>query len=61
MDTSSVIDSLHLGLVAFLSGDVDGSYVGPAGAQDLDVIQPQYFADLSAETGLSLTQFGIYA
>ena len=61
LDTSSVIDSLHLGLVAFLSGDVDGSYVGPAGAQDLDVIQPQYFADLSAETGLSLTQFGIYA
>ena len=44
-----------------LSGDVDGSYAGAAGAPDLDVLQPTYYSDLVAShTGLSLAQFGIY-
>lgn len=52
----------HVGLVGYLSGDVDGSYAGRAGAADLDVSQSDYFTTLSAShAGLNLSQFGIYA
>jgi hypothetical protein len=51
---------VHVGLVGYLSGDVDGSFAGAAGALDLDVLQPAYFTSLSAATGLNLTQFGVY-
>jgi hypothetical protein len=50
----------HLGLVGYVRGDVNGSYAGSAGANDLDLTQPSYFQDLAAEVGLDLSQFGIY-
>lgn len=52
---------VHIGLVAYLSGDVDASFAGGAGAQDLDATQPDYFTALiAAHPGLSLSQFGVY-
>ena len=51
--------TVHVGLVGYLSGDVDGSYAGAVGALDLDVTQPHYFQDLTAATHLSLSQFGM--
>ena len=51
--------AVHVGLVGYLSGDVDGSYAGLAGALDLDVNQPSYFQNLTTATGLSLSQFGM--
>ena len=60
-DLSAAGTQLHVGLVGVLSGDVDGSYAGPASAPHLDVLQPTYYSDLVAShTGLSLAQFGIY-
>lgn len=50
----------HIGLVAHLSGDVDGSFAGAAGALDLDATQPGYFQELTSAQGLHLSQFGIY-
>ena len=53
---------VHVGLVGYLSGDVDGSFAGAAGAQDLDVTQPGYFtALLGQHPELNAAQFGIYA
>ena len=44
-----------------LSGDVGGSYAGATGALDLDITQSSYFTALvTANSGLSLTQFGVY-
>lgn len=51
---------VQVGLVGYLSGDVDGSYAGAIGALTLDASQPDYFLNLSAATGLSLSQFGVY-
>ena len=54
-------DPVHVGLVGYLSGDVDGSFAGAAGAPDLDNTQPDYFAALIlAHPELSLAQFGVY-
>ena len=51
---------VHVGLVGYLSGDVDGSYAGAAGALDLDVTQPTYIATLVAsQPGLTASQFGV--
>ena len=58
MGTTSPV---HMGLVGYLSGDVDGSYAGGASALDLDSIRSDYFQNLHTATGLSLSQFGIYA
>ena len=53
---------VHVGLVGYLSGDVDGSYAGALGAADLDTTQPDYFTALvAAHPGLSLAQFGVYS
>ncbi len=50
---------VHVRLVGYLSGDVDRSYAGPAGALDLDVTQPTYIATLVAShPGLTVAQFG---
>ena len=49
-----------MGLVGYIRGDVNGSYGGVAGAPDLDETQPEYFQNLTSETGLSLSQFGVY-
>ena len=51
---------MKVGLVGYLSGDVDGSFAGAAGALDLDVTQTAYFTNLAAASGLNLTQFGVY-
>jgi hypothetical protein len=51
---------VHVGLVGYLSGDVDGSFAGAAGALDLDALQSGYFTSLAAASGLNLTQFGVY-
>ncbi len=54
------VSPVHIGLVGYLSGDVDGSY-GGGGTQDLDVSQSDYFTALvTAHPGLSLAQFGVY-
>jgi hypothetical protein len=52
---------VHVGLVAYLSGDVDGSYTGAMGALDLDVTEPNYFVTMVANHPgvLTATQFGI--
>ena len=54
---------VHVGLAAYLSGDVDGSYSGPQGAQVLSSTPGTgYFALLlAAHPELTPTQFGIYA
>lgn len=57
---TSVGRSVQAGLVAYLSGDVDGSFMGAAGALDLDALQANYFTDLTTGQNLSLTQFGVY-
>ena len=50
---------VHVGLVGYLRGDVDGSFAGAAGAASLDV---GYFTSLVENTqGLNLAQFGVYA
>ena len=52
---------MKVGLVGYLTGDVDGSYAGATGALDLDITQSSYFTALvTANSGLSLTQFGVY-
>jgi hypothetical protein len=53
---------VHVGLVGYLSGDVDGSYVGGSWAIDLDTSQPNYFQTLvdNSNGALNLAQFGIY-
>ena len=52
---------VHVGLVGYLLGDVDGSYGGADGALDLDAAQAGYFQALvAAHPGLSLAQFGVY-
>ena len=51
--------TLHVGLVGYLTGDVDGSYAGASGAVDLDETQSNYFQSLTTATGLSLSQFGM--
>ncbi len=57
----SASSPVHVGLVGYLSGDVDGSFGGAANAQDLDNTQPGYFVALvDSHPGLSLAQFGIY-
>jgi hypothetical protein len=51
---------VHVGLVAYLSGDVDGSYAGATGASDLDITEPSYFVSLVANHpgALTASQFG---
>jgi hypothetical protein len=53
---------VHVGLVGYLTGDVDGSYAGASGAIDLDTSQPSYFQTLvdNSNSTLNLAQFGIY-
>ena len=49
----------HVGLVGYLSGDVNGSFAGVPGAQDLDLTQPGYFTQLvSLHPELTAAQFG---
>jgi hypothetical protein len=61
IDTLAATSPLHVGLVGYLSGDVDGSFAGLAGVNDLDVTQPSYFQNLTAQTGFNLLQFGVYS
>jgi hypothetical protein len=57
----STSNQAYAGLAGYLTGDVDGSYAGATGAQDLDNTQPAYFTALVAtHTELNLSQFGIY-
>ncbi|MDD5333965.1 MAG: hypothetical protein PHS32_09475 [Rhodoferax sp.] len=52
---------VHVGLVGYLSGDVDGSYAGTATAGDLDVTDPAYFTSLvGSHAELTASQFGVY-
>ena len=55
LDTASPV---HVGLVGYLSGDVDGSYAGASGAVSLDA---RYFTALiEVHSELNPSQFGIY-
>jgi hypothetical protein len=58
---SGAAAQVHVGLVGFLIGDVDGSFAGAPGSQDLDLLQPSYFINLTNDYDLQLTQFGVYA
>ena len=61
LDLTGAEATVHVGLVGYLRGDVDGSFAGASGALDLDDAQPGYFTALVAEQpALNLTQFGIY-
>ncbi len=61
LDLMAANAAVHVGLVGYLRGDVDGSFAGAAGALDLDDTQPGYFTALVAEQpALNLAQFGIY-
>ncbi len=51
----------EVNLVGVLKGDVNGSWTAPAGAKDLDELQPGYFVDLSQRIGAPLDQFGVYS
>jgi Ca2+-binding RTX toxin-like protein/methionine-rich copper-binding protein CopC len=51
----------EVNLVGVLKGDVNGSWTAPAGTQDLDDLQPGYFADLAQRIGAPLDQFGVYS
>ena len=59
--TLSGTSPVHVGLVGYLSGDVDGSFAGVSGASALST---SYFSTLvsahSDVSGLSLAQFGVY-
>lgn len=57
LDTSEAGATMHVGLVVYLRGDVDGSYSGPTGSASLPA---SYFVELANTTGLSLSQFGVY-
>jgi hypothetical protein len=59
-DVSGAAAQIHVGLVGILIGDVDGSFAGASGSQDLDLLQPAYFTDLASAHGLQLSQFGVY-
>jgi Ca2+-binding RTX toxin-like protein len=62
LDLTGDAANVHVGLVGYLRGDVDGSFAGAAGALDLDDTQPGFFEALVADNpALSLAQFGIYA
>jgi hypothetical protein len=62
VNLSGATGPVHVGLVGYLTGDVDGSFAGISGAVDLDTTQPTYFDDLVAASNnaLNLAQFGIY-
>ncbi|MBV5344315.1 MAG: LEPR-XLL domain-containing protein, partial [Rhodoferax sp.] len=47
LDLSAAGASVSVGLVGYLSGDVNGSYRGAPGALDLDTARPGYFAQLA--------------
>jgi hypothetical protein len=51
----------EVNLVGVLKGDVNGSWTAPAGAQDLDMLEPGYFADLAQRIGAPMDQFGVYS
>ena len=56
--TLSGTSPVHVGLVGYLSGDVDGSFAGAGGATALTT---SYFSGLvSSNTDLNLAQFGVY-
>ena len=59
----SASSPVKVGLVGYLTGDVDGSYAGATGALDLDITQASYFTALldgNQGLGLSSAQFGVY-
>ena len=57
--TAFLEDSKEVNLVGVLKGDVNGSWLAPEGSQDLDVIDPVYFQNLSTLIGAPLDQWGI--
>ena len=61
VDLSAATSPVHVGLVAYLSGDVDGSFAGVNSSQDLDDALPGYFVTLTQDHGLDSAQFGVYA
>lgn len=50
----------HLGLVAVLRGDVDGSHAGAPGAAALEAAHPGYLHALIDDLGVSASRFGVY-
>jgi hypothetical protein len=52
-------DNGEVNLVGVLKGDVNGTWAAPAGSQDLDVINPLYFQNLSSLIGAPLDQWAV--
>jgi hypothetical protein len=46
-------------VVGVLKGDVNGSWTPPAGAQDLDITSPGYFAELATKIGTQTNQWAV--
>jgi len=55
--TLSGTSPVHVGLVGYLTGDVDGSFAGASRSSNLP---GTYFTDLVAANGLQASQFGVY-
>ena len=51
----------EVNLVGVLKGDVNGSWIPPTGAQDLDLLEPGYLADLAQRISAPMDQFGVYS
>ena len=60
VDLSAAAKSVHVGLVGYVSGDVDGSFDGDIDSQDLDDTQSDYFSVLIQDHQLDPAQFGVY-
>jgi hypothetical protein len=61
-DRSLMVDaaaSPPVNLVGVLKGDVNGSWVAPAGSIDLDAIDPNYFTNLAARLNVPTDQWGL--
>ena len=56
VDTTNAASTLHVGLVGFVRGDVNGSYAG-SGTKSLP---DEYFTALAEELNVNPSQFGIY-
>ncbi|TXI81840.1 MAG: tandem-95 repeat protein [Crocinitomicaceae bacterium] len=50
---------VNVNLVAVLKGDVNGSWVAPENASNIDTLHPNYFADIATRLGTSQSQWGI--
>lgn len=56
VDTSAAAPGLHVGLVGFVRGDVNGSY----SSNGTEALPDEYFVTLAEQLNVNPSQFGIY-